>query len=72
MILNTKIKQPARPLNKVKILMLLRIALKTFVSNEIPTKKSNKCIVYHSTPKKFPRKEEITNTKIDKNPDSYV
>ncbi len=50
--------------------MLLRIALKTFVKSDIPTKKSNMCIVYHQTPTKFPNIDDITKTKIDKNPDS--
>lgn len=70
MILNTRIKQPASPLKSAKSLILSKIALKTLVKSEIPTKKSNKCIVYHSMPTKLPKNDEITKTKIDKNPDS--
>lgn len=68
-ILKTKIKQPAKPLNKAKILILLRIALNTLVKRVIPTKKSKICIVYHSTPTKLPKNEDSTKTKIDKKPD---
>lgn len=70
MILKTRIKHPASPLRRARSLILSRMALKTLVNNEIPTKKSNKCIVYHSIPTKLPKNEEITKTKIDKNPDS--
>ncbi len=69
MILKTRIKHPARPLNNPNNLMLSKIALNTFVNNEIPTNKSNICIVYHSTPTKFPKIDAVTNTKMDKNPD---
>ena len=68
-MLNTKIKHPASPLNKVKSFKLFKIALKTLVSKFIPTKKSKICIVYHSTPTKLPKKDEMTKTKIVKNPD---
>ncbi len=70
MILKTKIKHPAKPLNNPSNLILSKIALNTFVNNDIPTKKSNICIVYHYTPTKFPNNEAATKTKMDKNPDS--
>lgn len=71
-MLKTRMKQPASPLRRVRIFMLLRIALKTFVSRDMPTKKSKRCIVYHYTPTKLPKNDEITKTRIDRNPDSYV
>ena len=62
-------KHPAKPLNNVKSFILFKIALNTFVSKLIPTKKSKICIVYHYTPTKLPKNDDKTNTKIDKNPD---
>lgn len=41
------------------------IALKTFISQGIPTNKLNKCVVYHYTPKKLPNIDVIKKNAID-------
>ena len=48
------------------------MALKTFISWGTPTKKLNKCVVYHSTRLKLPKKEVNKKKRIDLNSDSVI
>jgi hypothetical protein len=68
--LNTKMNTPARKESNASFLKLFKMALKMFVISGYDVKRSNKWIVYHSTPKKLPRMVATTKIKIDKNPSS--
>ena len=72
MTLKTRMKIASRAESKLKILILFKTDLKTLAKDSILTKKSNRCKVYHYTPKKFPAIAAAKNEMVELKLDSYL